>query len=56
MANKERRQRVSFTATKVVSKSAVISFHTKDGKIVAFKGHKDVPKPIRITFLAKKKK
>ena len=54
MASNERRQRVTFTATKIVSKPAVISFHTKDGKEVVFKGHKDVPKPVKVTFLKKK--
>ena len=53
---KERKERISFTATKVVSKPAVIRFHTKNGEIVTFKGHKDVPKDIRVTFLSKRKK
>lgn len=51
----ERRQRVSFTATKIVSKPAVISFETKNGQQVTFKGHKDVPAPIRVSFLKKRK-
>ncbi len=49
----ERRQRVSFSATKIVSKPTVISFKTKDGKEVTFKGLKDVPTPVRVSFLKK---
>jgi len=50
-----RRQRIDFTATKIVSKPAVISFQTKDGKQVVFKGHKDVPASVRVSFLKKRK-
>lgn len=53
---KSRRQRVSFVATKVVSRPATISFYTKSGKEVKFKGHKDVPKSVRVDFLARTKK
>lgn len=52
----QRRQRIIFTASKIVSKPATISFQTKSGKIVEFKGHKDVPKSVQINFLAKFKK
>jgi len=55
MATNEKKEKVTFTASRVVSKPAVISFHTKDGKVVEFKGHKDVPKPVKVTFFAKKK-
>ncbi len=51
----QRRERVFFTATKIISKPAVIQFHTKDGKEVVFKGHKDVPRSVKINFLRKRK-
>jgi len=54
MASNKRRQRVTFTATKIISKPAVINFQTKDGKQVTFKGHKDVPASVRVSFLKKK--
>ena len=53
---KQRRERISFIASKVVSKPATITFYTKSGKEVNFKGHKDVPKSVRVEFLAKKRK
>lgn len=55
MASNERKQRVTFTATKIISKPAVISFQTKDGKQITFKGHKDVPTSIRVSFMQKEK-
>jgi hypothetical protein len=51
-----RRQNISFKATKIVSKPTKVSFQTKDGRDVVFKAHKDVPKVIRVEFLAKKNK
>lgn len=51
---KDRRERVTFTATKIVSKPAKIEFRTKEGQLVSFKGHKDVPKSVRVSFLKKK--
>lgn len=53
---KERRVRVTFKATKIVSKPAKVSFRTSRGKAVEFKAKKDLPKTIRVTFLTKKKK
>jgi hypothetical protein len=55
MATKDKKERVTFTATKIVSKPAVIEFRTKSGALVNFKGHKDVPKSVRVSFLKKKK-
>lgn len=49
-----RRQAISFKATKIVSKPTKISFQTKDGREVNFKAHKDVPKVVRVEFLAKR--
>ena len=51
---KARKKRISFKATKIISKPTTITFHTKDGKEVSFKAHKDVPKVVRVEFLAKK--
>ena len=56
MKSKSPRKRVTFTATKIVSKPTTVSFHTKDGKAVSFKAKKDVPKSVRVNFLAKKNK
>ena len=53
---KERKQRVFFKATKVVSKPVAISFSTTSGKVVEFKAQKDVPKTVRVEFYAKRKK
>jgi hypothetical protein len=55
MASKGKRERVTFTATKIVSKPATIKFRTTEGELVSFKGHKDVPKSVRVSFLKKKK-
>lgn len=55
MSSNDKKQRVTFTATKVVSKPAVINFQTKDGRQVTFKGHKDVPESVRVTFFKGKK-
>lgn len=56
MAKQERRVRVSFKATKIVSKPAKVSFQTRDGKEVVFKKKTDVPKSVQVSFLAKRKK
>ncbi len=56
MGSKERKQRVTFSATKIVSKPAVIQFQTTDGRPVTFKGHKDVPTSVRVSFLKNRKK
>ncbi|MEJ0054066.1 MAG: hypothetical protein WDN10_05110 [bacterium] len=53
MAVNEKRQRVNFTATKIISKPAVIRFQTKNGQLVTFKGHKDIPAPVRVSFMRK---
>jgi hypothetical protein len=54
--SKSRRKRVTFIATKVVSRPATIKFYTRSGKEVKFKGHKHVPKSVRVEFFARKKK
>jgi hypothetical protein len=51
----EKRQRITFTATKILSKPAVIKFHTSSGQTVTFKGHKDIPSSVRVSFLKKRK-
>ena len=53
---KARRQRVSFKATKIVSKPTKVTFRTKDGREVNFKAKKYVPKSVRVEFLTKRKK
>jgi len=52
---KTRRRKVSFTATKKVSKPTIVKFKTKSGP-VSFKATKKVSKPTNVTFYAKKKK
>jgi len=51
-----RRKRVSFTATKIISKPVKVKFHTKDGKAVSFKTQKNIPKSVKVEFLAKRTK
>lgn len=53
---KERKIRVTFKATKIVSKPTKVSFHTSSGRPVEFKAKKDIPQTIKVSFLAKKKK
>lgn len=55
MAQK-RRQKVSFRATKIVSKPVKVEFRTKTGKAVSFKAKKNVPKIVRVEFYTKRKK
>lgn len=54
--SKQRRERISFTASKKIPKPVKVEFYTKEGKKVSFKGHKEVTKPVKIEFYAKKKK
>ena len=51
-----RRIKVSFKATKQVSKSSTVSFRTSSGKTVSFKAHRVVNKPVRVNFYAKPSK
>ena len=54
--SKQRREKISFTADKKVSKPVRVEFHTKEGERVAFKAHEKVSKPVKVEFYAKKKK
>lgn len=54
--SKQRREKISFTADKKVSKPVKVEFYTKDGEKVAFKAEKQVTKPVRVEFYAKKDK
>ena len=56
MTSKNHKQKITFVATKIVSKPSQVSFTTKSGKVVIFKAQKDIPESIRVTFLAKKPK
>jgi hypothetical protein len=51
-----RRKRVSFRATKKVSKPVRVRFVDKYGKLVSFKATKKVSKPVKVTFYAKRKR
>ena len=51
-----RRVRITFKATKIISKPAKIRFQTKNGKEVVFKAKKDIPSSIKVTFLTKRRK
>lgn len=53
MASKE--VKVSFRATKKVSKPVIVKFNTKSGP-VSFRAKKKVSKPVIVKFYAKKKK
>jgi len=54
--SKIRREKVSFRASKIVSKPAKVSFHTRDGREISFKAHKDVPRSVKVEFFAERKK
>jgi len=56
MSKNQTREKVSFTATKKVSKKGKISFTTKEGEEVSFKATKKVPKKVKVEFYAKRKK
>ena len=51
-----KRRKISFKATKIISKPMTVSFHTKDGKQVEFKARKNMPKSVRVEFYVKRKK
>jgi len=51
-----RRQRVTFRATKKVTKPVKVSFTTRAGQRVTFKARKAVTKPVTVSFLARRKK
>ncbi|MBU4338444.1 hypothetical protein KKD57_02695 [Patescibacteria group bacterium] len=51
-----RREKISFTAEKKVSKPVSVEFRTKEGEKVAFKAYTKVSKPVKVEFYAKKKK
>jgi len=51
----QRREKISFTSEKQVSRPVKVEFYTKDGEKVSFKGHKEATKPVKVEFYAKKK-
>lgn len=53
--SRERRERITFKATKIVSKPAKVTFQTKKGETVEFKAQKFVPKKVKVEFLVKRK-
>lgn len=53
--SKKGSQKVTFSASKKVSKPVIVNFNTKGGP-VTFKATKKVSKPTIIEFYAKKKK
>ena len=53
---KTRRKKVSFTATKKVSKKVPVSFRTTGGERVSFRATRKVPKNVRVEFYAKRKR
>jgi len=56
MAKQSRKEKVSFKATKKVSKPVKVSFTTKAGEKVSFRATKKVSKPVKVTFYRTKKK
>lgn len=50
------KNKVSFTATKLVKKPIVVSFETKSGEIIKFKAVKAVETQVPVKFSTKKKK
>jgi len=51
-----KRERVTFKATKKVSKPVKVSFTTKSGEKVSFKATKKVSVPVQVSFYRKKKR
>ena len=54
--SKQRREKVSFTAQKKVSKPVKVEFYTSDGVKVSFRGHKQVKKPVKVEFYVQQEK
>ena len=52
----QRREKITFKATKEVPKTVKVEFYTKSGERVAFKATKEVPKTVKVEFYVKKKK
>ena len=52
----QRREKITFQATKEVPKTVKVEFYTKTGEKVAFKATKEVPKTVQVEFYVKKKK
>lgn len=52
--SEQRRQKITFRATKIVSKPARVDFYTKNGQHVEFKAKENVPKSVRVEFFAKR--
>ena len=50
-----RREKVSFKATKKVSKPVNVSFATKSGQRVSFKATRKVSVPVKVSFYRKKR-
>lgn len=48
------KRRISFKATKKVSKPVTVKFKTSTGKTVSFKAVRKISKPIRVTFRSRK--
>jgi len=48
------KQRISFKATKIVSKPTKVEFFTQKGERVNFSAKKDYPKVVKVNFSAKK--
>ena len=53
---KPRKKRVSFWATRKVSKPVRVSFETRDGDVVSFRAVRKVSRPVGVSFYAKRKK
>lgn len=50
-----KREKVTFKATRKVSKPVRVSFSTKSGKKVSFKATKKVSVPVKVKFYRQKK-
>jgi len=54
--SKVRREKVTFKATKKVTKPVRVKFYTGKGERVSFTARKEVKKPVKVEFYARKKK
>ena len=55
VTKRTRRKKVSFTATRIITKKENVSFKTTKGENVSFRSIKKVPQKVKVEFYAKRK-
>ena len=56
VTKRTRRKKVSFTATRIITKKENVSFKTTKGENVSFRSIKKVPQKVKVEFYAKRKR